>query len=132
MKQISANVVRSLQVGSRCNCADNSGAKIVEIVSVFNQKTRKRQHPEAGIGTMINVVVKKGNPSMKKKIERAVVVRVKKEYRRANGLRICFEDNAVVLTDPKGFPKASEVKGCVAKEVGERYSKIAGLASAVI
>ncbi len=81
---------------------------------------------------MVNVVVKKGNPSMKKKIERAVVVRVKKEYRRANGLRICFEDNAVVLTDPKGFPKASEVKGCVAKEVGERYSKIAGLSSAVI
>ena len=60
------------------------------------------------------------------------MVRVKKEYRRKNGKRICFEDNAVVLTDIKGFPKASEVKGCVAKEVGERYPKIAGLASAVI
>lgn len=132
MKQVSANPVRSLIVGSRCNCADNSGAKIVEIISVYKFKSRKRQFPSAGIASLVNVVVKKGTPSTKKKMEKAVIVRVKKEYRRKNGLRICFEDNAVVLTDAKGFPKSSEVKGCVAKEVGERFPKIAGLASAVI
>jgi len=132
MKQISANPVKGLVVGSRCNCADNSGAKLVEIISVYKIKVRRRQTPSAGIASLVNVVVKKGTPSTKKKMEKAVVVRVKKEYRRKNGLRICFEDNAVVLTDIKGFPKSSEVKGCVAKEVGERFPKIAGLASSVI
>lgn len=132
MKQISANPVQSLIVGSSCNCADNSGAKIVEIISVYKFKARKRQTPSAGIASLVNVVVKKGTPNTKKKMEKAVIVRVKKEYRRKNGLRISFEDNAVVLTDAKGFPKSSEVKGCVAKEVGERFPKIAGLASSVI
>ncbi len=132
MKQISANTVRGLTTKSQCTCTDNSGAKIVEIISVFKYKGKKRQYPSAGIASLVNVVVKKGTPSMRKKVEKAVIVRVKKEYRRKNGLRICFEDNAVVLTDAKGFPKASEVKGCVAKEVGERYSKIAGLASSVV
>lgn len=132
MKQVSANPVRSLVVGSRCNCTDNSGAKVVEIISVYKFKGKKRQTPTAGIASLVNVVVKKGTPNTKKKVEKAVIVRVKKEYRRHNGLRICFEDNAVVLTDIKGFPKSSEVKGCVAKEVGERFPKIAGLASTVI
>jgi large subunit ribosomal protein L14 len=132
MKQISANQTKGITTKTQCVCADNSGAKIVEVISVFKSKTRNRQLPSAGIASLVNVVVKKGTPSTKKKIEKAVVVRVKKEYRRKNGVRICFEDNAVVLTDNKGLPKASEVKGCVAKEVGERYSKIAGLASSVV
>jgi len=132
MKQISANVTRGLPIGTRCICSDNSGAKEVEIISVIKFKTRRKGLQIAGIASLVNVVVKKGKPTMKKKMERAVVVRVKKEYRRKNGWRISFEDNAVVLTDPKGFPKGSEIKGCVAKEVGERYPKIAGLSAAVI
>lgn len=132
MKQISANVTRGLPIGTRCICSDNSGAKEVEIISVIKFKTKRKGVQTAGIASLLNVVVKKGKPTMKKKMERAVVVRVKKEYRRKNGWRISFEDNAVVLTDPKGFPKGSEIKGCVAKEVGERYPKIAGLSAAVI
>jgi large subunit ribosomal protein L14 len=132
MKQISANVTRGLPLRARCFCSDNSGAKEVEIISVFKLKTRYRQTPTAGIASLVNVVVKKGKPTIKKKVEKAVVVRVRMPYRRKNGFRICFEDNAVVLTDAKGFPKGSEIKGCVAKEVGERYPKIAGLASSVI
>ena len=112
---------------------DKKGLPYFDISNfIFKYKGKKRQYPSAGIASLVNVVVKKGTPSMRKKVEKAVIVRVKKEYRRKNGLRICFEDNAVVLTDAKGFPKASEVKGCVAKEVGERYSKIAGLASSVV
>lgn len=132
MKQISAKATRGLPVGTRCVCTDNSGAKEVEIISVIKYKTRLRGLQTAGIASLVNVVIKKGKPAMRKKMERAVVVRVKKEYRRKNGWRISFEDNAVVLTDAKGFPKGSEVKGCVAKEVGERYPKIAGLSAAVI
>ena len=132
MKQISAHPTKGLAVGTRCFCADNSGAKEVEIISIYGAKPRKRQHPSCGIASLVNVAVKKGTPTTRKKIEKAVIIRVKKEYRRANGMRICFEDNAVVLTDIKGFPKSSEVKGCVAREVGERFPKIASLSSAVI
>ena len=132
MRAISANVVRTLTNRSVCVCADNSGAKEVYIISVFGHKTKKKQMPMAGIADLVNVVVKKGKPEMKSKVERAVIIRVRKEYRRPDGLRIKFEDNAVVLVDEKGLPKASEIKGVVAKEVGERWPKIAGLAAAVV
>jgi large subunit ribosomal protein L14 len=132
MKQMYAKAVKCLPLKARCFCSDNSGAKEIEIISVYKIKTKWRQTPTAGIGSLVNVVVKKGKPSIKKKVEKAVVVRVKKAYRRKTGSRISFEDNAVVLTDIKGFPKGSEIKGCVAKEVGERYPKIAGLASSVV
>ncbi len=132
MQTINANVVRGLTQKSMCTCADNSGAKIVEIITVLNYKSRMRMNPKAGIADLVNVVVKKGKPEIRKKIERAVIVRVAKEYMRRNGTRIKFEDNAVVLVDEKGLPKASEIKGAIAKEVGERWPKVAGIASIVV
>lgn len=132
MKPISASITKTLNQNATCVCTDNSGAKEVYIITVFGHHTKYRQKPAAGIADMVNVVVSKGKPEIKKKIERAVVVRVKKEYKRPDGTRIKFEDNAVVLVDEKGLPKASEVKGVVAKEVGERWAKVAGLATAVI
>ena len=132
MKAISSKATRSLSLKSRCFCTDNSGAKEVYIISVMGFKGRKRMLPKAGIADMVNVVIKKGRPDIRKKVEKAVIVRIKHQYRRPNGTRIMFEDNAVVLVDEKGLPKASEIKGVVAKEVGERWPKIAGLASAVV
>jgi len=132
MKPISATPTKGLCQKSRCVCADNSGAKEIAIISVIGHKGKKKMNPAAGIASMLNVVVKKGKPEMRKKIERAVIVRVKQAYRRADGTRVKFEDNAVVLVDNKGLPKGSEVKGVVAKEVGERWPKVAGIASAVL
>ena len=132
MKAISARATKSLQQKSRCVCTDNSGAKEVEIISVMGFKGRKRMLPKAGIADMVNVVIKKGRPDVRKKVERAIIVRIRHPYRRADGTRIAFEDNAVVLVDEKGLPKASEIKGVVAREVGERWPKIAGMASALI
>ena len=132
MRAISIPNNKALTLHSRVLCADNSGAKEVDIISVFGYKSRKKQYPSAGIGSLVQVVVKKGKPEMKGKIERAVIVRTKQEYRRPNGIRVKFEDNALVLVDEEGLPKASEIKGCVAKEVGERFPKIVGLAPAVI
>lgn len=132
MKAINAKPVRTLTHHSVCTCTDNSGAKEVYIISVFGYKSRKRGGLKAGIADLVNVVVRKGKPEMKSKIERAVIVRVKKEYRRPEGTRVKFEDNAVVLVDEKGLPKASEIKGVVAREVGERWPKIAGISAAVI
>jgi large subunit ribosomal protein L14 len=132
MKAMTIPNNNALTLKSHVTCADNSGAKEVYIISVFKYKGKKRSLPKAGIGSMCNVVIKKGKPEMRGKIERAVVVRTKQEYRRANGMRVKFEDNAVVLVDNDGLPKASEIKGCVAKEVGERFPKIVGTASVVV
>lgn len=132
MKAISASPTKCLTQKSRCVCADNSGAKDVEIITVFRHSARKRMNPKAGIADLVNVVVKKGKPEIRKKVERAVIVRVRKEYRRPEGNRIKFEDNAVVLVDENGVPKASEIKGAIAKEVGERWPKITGIAPIVV
>ena len=132
MRAMSIPNNKALTLRSMITCADNSGAKEVYIISVFRYTGRKKSNPKAGVGSMCNVVIKKGKPEMRGKIERAVVVRTKQEYKRPNGMRVKFEDNAVVLVDHEGLPKASEIKGCVAKEVGERYPKIAGMASTVV
>lgn len=133
MKAINARKpTKTLILNTHCVCADNSGAKEVYIISVFGFKGKKRMNPKAGIADLVNVVVSKGKPEMRSKIERAVIVRTKKEYRRSDGTRIKFDENAVVLVDEKGLPKASEAKGVVAKEVGERWPKVAGIASSVI
>ncbi len=132
MKAITASAVRSINYGTICFCTDNSGAKEVKIISVYKYKGRRRTIDKGGIAEMVNVVVKKGKPDIRKKVEKAVIVRVRKEYRRPDGTRIKFEDNAVVLVDEKGLPKGSEVKGVVAKEVGERFPKIAGISAGVI
>ncbi|MDP2666752.1 MAG: 50S ribosomal protein L14 [Candidatus Diapherotrites archaeon] len=132
MKALSASITKGLTKKSRCICTDNSGAKEVEIISVFRHTARKRMQPSAGLGDLVNVVVKTGKPQIRSKVERAVIVRTKKECRRPDGTRIKFEDNAVVLVDDKGLPKASEIKGVVAKEVGERYPKIAGISAGIV
>lgn len=132
MKAISVSVTKGLSKKSRCVCTDNSGAKEVEIISVFRHTTRKRMQPKAGIADLVNVVVKTGKPAIRSKVERAVIVRVKKEFKRPDGTRVKFEDNAVVLVDDKGLPKASEVKGVIAKEVGERYPKVAGISAGLV
>ena len=70
---------------------------------------------------------------MRKKVVNAIIVRQRKEYRRPNGMRIKFEDNAVVvLKDDKGNPKGTILKGPIAKEVADRWPAIAKLASIVV
>ena len=132
MKAISSKPIKGITTKTRLNCSDNSGAKIVELIGVYGYKPRKRQYPKAGIGDMVIVVVKKGRPEMRHKVLRAVIIRTRQSMRRANGIRIKFEDNATVIVDKEGVPKGSEIKGCVPKEVGERFPKIVGMASTVV
>ncbi|MDP6459289.1 MAG: 50S ribosomal protein L14 [Candidatus Hydrothermarchaeota archaeon] len=132
MQGVKANIVRSLPSGARIECIDNSGAKVIEIISVIGYRGVRRRMPKAGVGDLVVASVKKGIPEMRKQKVNAVVVRQKKEYRRPNGLRVSFEDNAVVITNENGEPKGSDIKGPVAKEAAERWSKIASLASIVI
>ncbi len=132
MRAISSEPVRSLILNSNMECTDNTGAKAVYMITAYGQKTRKKQSPSAGIADMVNVVVSKGKPEMRKKKFKAIIVRTRKGMKRANGIIIKFDDNACVLVDDEGVPKATEIKGVVPKEVGERWPKVLGQAAFVI
>jgi large subunit ribosomal protein L14 len=133
MKALKARIVRALPVQAQIQTCDNSGAKILKIVSVKGHKTVRGRSPAAGVGDLILASVKKGKLEMRKTVVPAVVVRQKKEYRRADGTRIKFEDNAaVVLKDEKGNPKGTIFKGPIAKEVAERWPAVAKVASVVV
>lgn len=132
MKAISARVTKALNLGAYVTAADNSGARIVKIVGVKRAKGRKGKQVAARVADFVKVSVRKGIPDMKGKVFDAIVIRQKKPYRRPNGERISFEDNAVaILKDDKGNPKGTQIKGSVAREVMERWSSVAKLASTV-
>lgn len=131
MQGLTARITRGLTTASRLTCDDNSGAKIVEIIGVIGTKARLRRYPRAGVGDIVIVAVKKGKPEIVKKKERALVVRQRKEFRRGKE-RVRFEDNACVLIDDQGLPKGTEIKGCVAREIAERFPKVVAIAAAVV
>lgn len=133
MQANKAKVTRALPIGSYIATCDNSGAKLLKIFSVRNHKTVKRRLSAAGIGDLVQASVKKGKPEMRKQVVFAVIVRQKKEFRRPDGSRIKFEDNAaVVLKDDKGNPKGTIFKGPVAKEATARWPGIAKVASIIV
>lgn len=132
MEGVKARIPRAINSAARMECTDNTGARIVEVISVLKYRGVKNRHPRAGIGDMLIVSVKKGTPEMRKQILKAVIVRQKKEFKRPDGLRVSFEDNACVLVDDEGVPKGTEIKGPVAREAAERYSKIASAASIIV
>jgi large subunit ribosomal protein L14 len=132
MKAVRARMTRALNVGSRIECTDNSGAKVLEIISVMGYHGVKRRQPAAGVGYMIKASVKEGDVKIRKTLVNAVIVRQKAEYRRKDGMRVMFEDNAAVVTDEAGAPKGTEIKGPVAKEAVERYSTIGKISRMVV
>jgi len=133
MKAVSARVTKGLNIGSHVVAADNSGARIVKIVGVKRGKSRKKRQIGVKIADWVKVSVRVGKPDMKGVVFDAVVVRIKKPYRRLTGERICFTDNAVVLLkDEKGNPKGTQIKGAVAREVQERWKEVAKIAQFVV
>ena len=132
MKAVSAKTTRGLPVGAYIPTCDNSGAKIIKIFGVKGHKTVKGRLPAAGVGDLIVAAVSSGRPDIRKQVVFAVIVRQKKEYRRSDGTRIKFEDNAaVVLKDDKGNPKGTQIKGPIAREVMERFNQVGKIASIV-
>jgi len=129
---VKPKITRGLPTLARIKCADNTGAKTLEIVGTVGYKGRKGRLPSASVGDMVVVVVKKGKNELMHKPMRAVVIRQKKAYRRKNGQWIQFEDNAAVLVDNEGVPKGSEVKGPIAKEAIERWPALGALAATVV
>ncbi len=121
-----------IQVETFLNVADNSGAKIVQCIKVLGGSKRKY----ASIGDIIVVAVKDALPTStikKGSIEKAVIVRTHKEYRRPDGTYIRFDDNACVIIDANKNPKGKRIFGPVARELREKdYMKIVSLAPEVL
>ncbi|MEM5793891.1 MAG: 50S ribosomal protein L14 [Candidatus Aenigmatarchaeota archaeon] len=132
MKAVKARITKALNVGSYLVCADNTGAKVLQIISVFGYKGKRRRQPKAGVGDMVKVTVKEGDVKIRKQVLNAVIIRQKAEYRRLEGIRVKFEDNAAVIVDENGEPKGTEIKGPVAREAVERFSGIGKIAAMVV
>lgn len=121
-----------IQMQTYLNVADNSGAKRVQCIKVLGGSKRKY----AGVGDIIVVAVKDalpGAPVKKGNVERAVIVRTKKEYKRLDGTYIRFDDNACVIIDGSQNPKGKRIFGPVARELrDEDFMKIVSLAPEVL
>jgi large subunit ribosomal protein L14 len=132
MKGIAGRMTRGLPVGATLECADNTGAKVVQIITVPKYHGTHRRYPSAGVGDLLIVSVKKGTPEMRRQVLNAVIIRQKREFRRADGTRVSFEDNAVVITTPEGEVKGSDVRGPVSRAAAERWPRIASIASIIV
>ena len=112
--------------------ADNSGAKELKCIRVLGGSVRKY----GNIGDVIVASVRKASPGggvKKGEVVKAVVVRTTKEYRRADGSHIRFDDNAAVLIQKGGEPRGTRIFGPVARELRERrFMRIVSLAPEVI
>ena len=121
-----------IQLRSMLNVADNSGARKLMCFHVMGGSYRRY----AFLGDTIVCSVKDAIPhgAIKKgEVVKAVVVRVRKEIRRADGSYIRFDDNAACIIDENGEPKGTRVFGPVARELRERkYMKIVSLAPEVL
>ncbi len=114
--------------------ADNTGARKLQCILVQGRSTRKRY---ARLGDVVTCVVKEATPHMlvkKSDVVHAVVVRTRKEQRRPDGTYIRFDENAVVIVDPKSKePKGTRIFGPIARELrGKGFTKIIGLAPEVL
>jgi len=122
-----------IQHRSILNSADNTGAQKLMCIRVHGGYKKRYAH----LGEVITVVVKKALPhSMVKRgeIYKAIIVRAKKEFRRPDGSYIRFDDNVVVIVDPKTKePKGTRIFGPVARELREcGFTKIISLAPEVL
>jgi large subunit ribosomal protein L14 len=125
-------ITRAIPVNTELVCADNTGAKVLQVIQVTKYKGRLSRMPAAAVGDFVTVVVKKGPSELKKQIFGAVIVRQKYPIMRLGGLRVTFEDNAGVLVTPEGEIKGTDIKGPVAIEAAERWPRIANLAPMII
>ena len=112
--------------------ADNSGAKSLMVIGLGKGSGKRF----ARVGDLITCVVKGASPTGQVKdheVVKAVIVRSRKETGRKDGTYIRFSDNAAVITEPNGMPRATRIFGPVAQELREKgYSKIISMAQEVL
>ncbi len=121
-----------IQMQTRLDVADNSGAKEVMCIKVLGGSKRRF----AGIGDLIVGSVKKALPGSDVKqgeVVKGVIVRTRQSTRRGDGSYVRFDSNAMVLLDGDGNPRGTRIFGAVARELREhKYMKIVSLAQEVV
>ncbi len=132
MKGVSAKITRTFVPGALIPCADNSGALEFKMIGKLGKGQRHGRMPAAGVGDVIVASVVKGSPTYLKKPVKVIIIRQKAPIRRANGMRLIFEDNAGIMVGDDLLPIGTEIKGPVPREVIERYSKLAGISAKIV
>ncbi len=132
MKGLSTRISKTLIPLSTLTCADNSGAMIFRIINKLGKGHRHGRLAAAGLCDIVIASVIKGTPAYLKKPVRVVIIRQRAPIRRANGMRVRFEDNAGIMIGEDNLPIGTEVKGAMAREVVERFVKVAGIASRIV
>lgn len=121
-----------IQMQSRLDVADNTGAKVVQCIKVLGGSRRRY----AAVGDIIKGSVKKALPGGNIKtgeVVRGVIVRTKSAVRREDGSYVRFDKNAIVLIDNDGNPRGTRIFGAVARELrSKKFMKIVSLASEVV
>lgn len=121
-----------IQLRTMLTIADNSGAKLAQCIKVLGGSRRRY----ANLGDVIIVTIKQAQPRGTVKahaVERAVIIRTKKETKRRDGSYVRFDDNAVVIVGKDDQPKGTRVFGPVGRELREKgYQKIISLAPEVV
>jgi large subunit ribosomal protein L14 len=120
-----------IQIRSRLEVADNTGAKMATMIGVLGKKTLV-----ARVGDVIKCNVKLAAPNgtvKKSDVVNAVVVRTRQPIRRADGSCLRFDSNAIVIIDKDNNPRGTRIFGPVARELRERnFMKIISLAPEVV
>ena len=132
MKGIPGRVTSGLPTQARLDCVDNTGAKVVQLITVLKKGGVARRYPSAGVGDMIRVTVRRGTPETRRQIYPAVVVRQSRPVRRVDGTWVQFEDNACVITNDRGDVQGSDIKGPISREAAERWPRIAATAKQIV
>ena len=121
-----------IQTESRLKVADNTGARQVLCIGVLGGSRRKY----ASIGDVIVVTVKRAIPGgvvKKGDVTKAVVVRIAKQFHRADGTYVKFDENAAVILDDKNNPRGTRIFGPVGRELRDKnFLKIVSLAPEVL
>lgn len=121
-----------IQNRSMLNVADNSGARKLMVIGIPLRSNQRF----ARLGDVITATVKKAQPEgnvKESEVVKGVIVRTRKENRRDDGSYVRFDDNAAVLIDTAGNPRATRIFGPIAREVREKgYMKIISLAQEVV
>ena len=127
-----------LQQESKIDVADNTGAKVAQVIRVLGGSTSRGNYTRktASIGDKVVCTIKKTLPGNELKtgtLVKAVVVRTNYPVGRSDGSYVRFDRNAVVILDDEGNPRGTRIFGAVARELREKnYMKIVSLASEVV
>jgi large subunit ribosomal protein L14 len=121
-----------LQMESEIPVADNTGARMAEMIGVLGKKNKRT----AGVGDIITAHVRESTPTAQVKkgeVVRAVVVRTAAPIKRTDGSVLRFDNNAIVIIDKDNNPKGTRIFGPVARELRDKnFMKIVSLAPEVL